>query len=108
MDLKLKIKMLQSIFTRNNSKAQPMHEKRRSVKEKISSKTVELLIASSSHGLPNVFRSRRLVMKIMWLFLFIISTSFGIYTVFEVVNNFLKYEVVTKIDVITEVPTECK
>jgi len=40
--------------------------------------------------------------------LFIISTFCGVCTVIETVNNYLKYEVVTKIDVITEVPTECK
>ena len=105
MDFKLKLRILQNLFQiNNNKKTKEMQKKSRSVKKK----TVELLTASSSHGLPNVFRSKRIIMKIMWLSLFIISTSFGIYTVFEIVNNYLKHEVVTKIDVITEVPTECK
>jgi hypothetical protein len=108
LEYKLKDIQIQNLFQINNNKTKEMHRKNRSVKKKITKKTVELLLASSSHGLPNVFRSKRIIMKIMWLSLFIISTSFGIYTVFEIVNNYLKHEVVTKIDVITEVPTECK
>ena len=109
MDLKLLIERTHNMFKRNNKTINKlMHTKHDSVKNKIKEKTVELLTASTSHGLPSFFRSKRLFMKIMWLSLFIISTSFGIYTVIEVVNNYLKHEVVTKIDVITEVPTECK
>ena len=78
------------------------------ITEKIKKKTVELMIASSSHGLPNIFRSKRIINKIIWLCLFIVGTLFGILTVMKTVKSYLKYEVVTKIDVITEVPTGCE
>ena len=96
------------MFKRNNELIENTSNRNKLIKQKIKNKTVELLAASTSHGLPSVFRSKRIFIKIMWLFLFIISTLFGIYTVIEVVNSYLKHEVVTKIDVITEVPTECK
>jgi hypothetical protein len=108
MDFKLLIGQAHNMFKRNKSINKLMQTKHESVKNKIKEKTVELLTVSTSHGLPSFFRSKRIFMKVMWLSLFIISTSFGIYTVVEVVNNYLKHEVVTKIDVITEVPTECK
>ena len=108
MDFKLLTEKMQNICTKNNEPIKVTFRRKRTIKQKIKNKTVELLAASTSHGLPSFFRSKRLILKVMWLSLFIISTSFGIYTVFETIQNFLKYEVVTKIDVITEVPTECK
>jgi hypothetical protein len=102
------LKKLRNMFKRNNKTLKIMFNRNKSIKHKIRNKTGELLAASTSHGLPNVFRSKRIFMKVFWLSLFIISTFCGVCTVIETVNNYLKYEVVTKIDVITEVPTECK
>lgn len=96
------------MFSANNQSIKVMLTKNKSLKQKIKKKSAELLAASTSHGLPNVFRTQRLFMKVFWLGLFIISTVSGVYTVFETVQSYLKYEVVTKIDVITEVPSYCK
>ena len=96
------------MFKNKNKSIKIMLNKNKSIEQKIKKKSIELLAASTSHGLPNVFRSKRIFMKVFWLGLFIISTFCGVCTVIETVNNYLKYEVVTKIDVITEVPTECK
>ena len=73
--------------------------------EKIKQITKELIMFSTSHGQPHAFRTNRIFFKIMWISLFIISTSFGINTVVGTINTYLKYEIVTKIDVITEIPT---
>ena len=78
------------------------------LKKKILKKSVELLLSSTSHGLPNIFRAKRLFIKVMWLILFIIGTLLGIFTVLEAVNTYLKHEIVTKIDVIKDVPADCK
>jgi len=74
--------------------------------EKIKLKTKELLMASTSHGIPNVFRTNRIFFKIMWIILFIISTMIGINTVIGTIETYLNYEVVTIIDVIAEIPTD--
>jgi len=74
--------------------------------EKIKQKSKELVMASTCHGLPGVFRTKRIFFKIMWLSLFIISTLLGINTVIGTIKTYLNYEIVTKIDVITEIPTE--
>ena len=74
--------------------------------EIIKQKSKEIVMASTCHGLPSVFRTKRIFFKIMWLSLFIISTLLGINTVIGTVNTYLNYEIVTKIDVITEIPTD--
>ena len=74
--------------------------------EIIKQKSKEIVMASTCHGLPSVFRTKRIFFKIMWLSLFIISTLLGINTVIGTIKTYLNYEIVTKIDVITEIPTE--
>ena len=74
--------------------------------EKIKKKIKQLLLVSTSHGLPNVFRTNRIIFKIMWLSLFMISTFFGIKTVISTVKTYLNYEIVSNIDVIAEIPTD--
>ena len=82
------------------------HDKYSKVFEKIKLKSKELVMASTSHGLPSVFRTKRIFFKIMWICLFVISTLLGINTVIGTINTYLNYEIVTKIDVITEIPTD--
>ena len=70
----------------------------------IRAKSEEILLSSTILGLPNIFRTKNLFLKMMWLVSFLASTSVGIYTVVKTLNNFFSYEVVTKIDVINEIP----
>jgi len=104
----LKIKLLQDLSQRKflHSNGDKSEEKPPDIiLEKIKQRTKELVMLSTSHGLPHAFRTNRIFFKIMWISLFIISTSLGISTVIGIVKTYLKYEIVTKIDVITEIPT---
>lgn len=74
--------------------------------EKIKSKSKELVSVSTSHGLPNIFRSQHSAIKLMWLCLFIASISMGFYLVSKSIIEYLNFEAVTKIDVINETPTQ--
>jgi hypothetical protein len=74
-------------------------------KQKIKEKAIEIALASTSHGLPSVFRTDKICLKLMWLCLFIFGTSFGVYTVIETIKTYLNYEIVTNIQVINEIPT---
>lgn len=75
-------------------------------KELVLNKTKELMLSSTSHGLPNIFRTERKSLKIMWLFVFSLSSAFCMFTVIQAIKNYLDFEVVTKIEVIHESPTE--
>jgi len=75
-------------------------------KEKLEIKVKDLLLSSTSHGLPNIFRTQRKSIKIMWLILFALFSTVGTYMVYSTINNYLKYEVVTKLEVIYQKPAE--
>ena len=74
--------------------------------KKLKNKAIELVLSSTSHGLPNIFRTERKSLKIMWFILFVVALSVGIYTVFNGIISYLNYDVVTKIDVIDESKSE--
>ena len=65
-----------------------------------------LALTSTSHGLPNIFRTKRYSIKIMWLIFFVISTSLGVYMSVRSVSNYLSHNVITQLDVIYELPTQ--
>ena len=81
-------------------------KKLKTKKEKIIAKVKDLLLSSTSHGLPNIFRTQRKLIKIMWFILFFTSTIVGTYTVYSTIDNYLKYEIVTKLEIIYQKPAE--
>jgi len=74
--------------------------------QKIKAKVKSLLLESSSNGLPNAIKSERPAIRYGWLFLFLLSTGYGLVTVFSSINSFLEYEVFTKIDIVEEIPSK--
>jgi hypothetical protein len=96
-------------FSLNETKIEELtrqHSKTNKTFEKIKQKTIQLLLVSTTHGLPNAFKTNRIIFKIMWISFFVISTFFGVNTVIDIIKTYLNYEIVTKIDVITEIPTD--
>jgi hypothetical protein len=77
----------------------------KSKKQKIKEKAIEIALVSTSHGLPCVFRTDKIFLKLMWLSLFIFGSSFGVLTVTQTIKTYLNYEIVTNIQVINEIPT---
>jgi hypothetical protein len=77
-----------------------------SKKEKILEKSIEIGLGSKSHGIPNIIKTDRKCLKIIWLILFVLSSSVGIYLVIQSFINYFSFDVVTSIKVIKEIPTE--
>ena len=77
-----------------------------SKKQKIIEKSKELALSSTFIGLPNIFRTDKACLKLMWLVLLITGISIGIYITIKTILDYLDYEVVTSIKVINEIPTE--
>ena len=75
-------------------------------KELIKNKIKELALASTSHGLPSVFRTERNFLKIIWLFLFIGGCVISTLLVKQSIFDYLNYSVVTNINEIYEMPIE--
>ena len=66
------------------------------------SKILNLIETSTSHGLPNIVRSSRISMKILWTVCFLAAFGVCIWMIQQSVSDFLSYETVSKIEVITE------
>jgi hypothetical protein len=65
-------------------------------------KFLELVETSTSHGLPNIVRTKRLSIKILWTICLLTAIAGCSYMVFESISDYCGYDVVTKIEKITE------
>ena len=74
--------------------------------QKIKEKAKEIVLSSTILGLPKVVSKKNMVFKMIWLVSFLLSASVGIFTVHKTLSNYLEHEVVTKINVKNEIPTE--
>jgi len=88
---KLEQKLESKIITENESKA-----------KKIKKRTFELLETSTTHGIPNIVRSKSLFVLTMWSIFTITSTCLGSYYAIDTILGYLKYKTITKIEVINE------
>ena len=61
-------------------------------KEKILEKSIEIGLGSTSHGISNIIKSDRTCLKIMWLVLFLLSSSVGIYLVIQSFISYFSFE----------------
>lgn len=68
----------------------------------IKKKIHEIASVSTAHGIPNIVDADKLVIKLMWLFFFLISVGGCAYFICNSVIDFLNFDVVTKIDVVHE------
>lgn len=74
--------------------------------EQVKAALIELAFSSSIHGIPNIAKTKRTIIKIIWLFSLI--SSFGIccnYTI-DSVKEYLAYNTITDTEIFYENPTE--
>jgi hypothetical protein len=69
-------------------------------KKRIKLSLIKILSTSTSHGLPNIIRTERTSLKIMWLIFFIASLIFGVYICIKSIQAYLDHQFITQIDVI--------
>ena len=77
---------------------------KRSIASRMKHVIIETAEFSTSHGIPNIVRSQSYFLKIMWLLCFLVSSGGCAYLVYRSISNYFDYEVVTKINVVAEVP----
>ena len=73
--------------------------------KKIANVLVELIMASTSHGLPSFFRTERIAIKVMWFIAWLIFLTLGIYTVVNGVLDYFQWGITTQIGILYEIPT---
>ncbi|CAF0936619.1 unnamed protein product [Brachionus calyciflorus] len=68
----------------------------------ISSVIKEILLSSTSHGIPNIIRSDKLGLRLIWIISTIISTGLCSYMIVQGFINYFSFETTSKIQVYTE------
>ena len=61
---------------------------------------------STFHGLPNIARTNKTCVKVMWILVMIVSSAICGFLVAKTVMQYLSYEVYTKFNSIPDVPSE--
>lgn len=62
----------------------------------------EIILSSTSHGFPNIIRSKNISMKLIWTVFTLISITACVYMTAKGIIQFFDYEVTTKIRMINE------
>ncbi|RNA35539.1 acid-sensing ion channel 5 [Brachionus plicatilis] len=68
----------------------------KNLSEKLKKVTNETILSSSCHGLPNIFRSTNVVIRIIWISFTLLSASFFVSNITISVIKFFNYEVTTE------------
>ena len=87
-----------------NSQDYMITEKKNQIKKEIKEKFVELSSFSTSHGYPNIFRTKYLSIKILWLFCLSIAIGLCLFLLIRGIKAYLEYGVVTSIEMVEERP----
>ena len=61
-----------------------------------------VILSSSCHGLPNIFKATKKIIKFVWLICLILSAVLCFIFIWEQITNYLRYDVTTKIRVKSE------
>lgn len=64
----------------------------------------DLIESSSIHGISNVFRSKRLLFKIVWIILFTFGSGLCSFFVYQNIQAYFEFNVNTKLEMIYQVP----
>jgi hypothetical protein len=73
-------------------------------KKKAKEKIIEWCSSSTSHGLPNIARSDKFSVKILWVIFVLASTGLCALMVSRSITDYTRFDVVTKIRVYRDVP----
>ncbi|CAF0969119.1 unnamed protein product [Brachionus calyciflorus] len=68
----------------------------------LGSEIKESLLSSTSHGIPNMIRSDKLALRLMWIFFTIVSTGLCSYMIVQSIMNYLRFETTSKIQIHSE------
>ena len=88
----------------NNQNTHMITEKTNQIKKEIKEKFIECSSVSTSHGYPNIFRTKYLPIKILWLFCLSIAIGMCLFLLIRGIKAYLEYGVVTSIEMVEERP----
>jgi hypothetical protein len=74
--------------------------------ESIKLRILEMIEVSSFHGIPNIFRTKRLFNIIIWIFCFVISATACLFFIIQSIISYFSYSHTTSIEIIYEKPLQ--
>jgi hypothetical protein len=74
--------------------------------EKIRSFAYNSIQSSTTHGLPNLFKTGNKYVRLMWIVCLLASSALCFFLIAKSISEYLQYQVVTQISVIYQVPME--
>jgi hypothetical protein len=99
-----------AIFFQNESRIsiKPVDQtkEKSSLENKIKEIALEWILNSTSHGLPNLFKTSQKYLKIFWLIAFLACSGICFYLITEYIINFFEYEVTVSTTYVTETPVD--
>lgn len=79
----------------------------KSKREEIKKRWLDLLLASTAHGIPRIFaRENHKLIKSTWITLLTLSTMLCCYFIWLNITKYIEYDVVTTIKVVNENPAK--
>ncbi len=64
---------------------------------------MDCLSNSSGHGLPQIFTPGNLFLRLVWTVFFFIALCGGLFMIYQMIEQFMKYEVITMTKIIREI-----
>ena len=76
------------------------------MKNQMKKEIKELLLACTAYGVSNLFRSKNLFSKILWIFFLFLSATGSCFYIYDAISTYLSHEIVTVIETQYEQPTQ--
>jgi hypothetical protein len=79
-------------------------DEKKNESDEIKSYIIEAITSSTIHGIDKIYKPRRTFLKVLWIIFFMASTAACAYFIANSIITYFQFEVVTKVQVIYEVP----
>ena len=79
-------------------------EKRAEIKKQIKEKFIEWSSSSTSHGYPNIFKTKYRLLKVIWTFFLLAAVGCCLFFLTRSINSYLEFGVITNIEMVDERP----
>lgn len=78
--------------------------KKETLDSKIKCACKEWIKDSTSHGFPRIFKTNRVMLKILWIFFVLLSTATCAFIITKAVMDYLDFNVTTKLRLVSQIP----
>ena len=90
-----------NVFMKQKNKEETKRFKIDRIKKSLS----KCFLSTTCHGLPNIFKTQSLIIRIIWIICDLSSILYCIYLIYGNIKSYLSFEFMTNIDIIYEIPT---